>query len=353
MKRKSRATFFFPIFSLLTQQISYFPRAIRDLKKDAMKSSSERAAVVKTGGGGGGGEREQQQQQRGENLGWLASGQSLPRKRKPIENVAHSSLLFLEAEKARAKAEKEFSVHRDEQQQTGRGGRLKKIQSVKSARREGMHRENGGVKARNERDEVERDEERQRRRVMLEKKARLYEKLLSRGRGCGEEDLEDDDGTVLLKAPKDGFDVDFRRKRREEEGEDEDVEEEYAYDFQNRYDGERYRGREDEEEREWNEYQDQRRREEDEKEEQDYRDEERRERERRLVEDVARETEAARREAEEAKMETVEAREALKKKFIREKIAQLNEKKRLEKEEKKKRKKEKKNEEEEEGGKVE
>ena len=319
-----------------------------------MKSSSERAfAVVKTGGGG---EREQQQQkQRGENLGWLASGQSLPRKRKPIENVAHSSLLFLEAEKARAKAEKEFSVHRDEQQRrTGRGGRLKKIQSVKSARREGMHRENGGVKARNERDEVERDEERQRRRVMLEKKARLYEKLSSRGRGWGEEDLEDDDGTVLLKAPKDGFDVDFRRKRREEEGEDEDVEEEYAYDFQNRYDGERYRGREDEEEREWNEYQDQRRREEEEREEQDYRDEERRERERRLVEDVARETEAARREAEEAKMETVEAREALKKKFIQEKIAQLKEKKRLEKEEKKKkRKKEKKNEEEEEGGKVE
>jgi len=321
-----------------------------------MKSSSERAfAVVKTGGGGGGEREQQQQKQRGENLGWLASGQSLPRKRKPIENVAHSSLLFLEAEKARAKAEKEFSVHRDEQQRrTGRGGRLKKIQSVKNARREGMHRENGGVKARNERDEVERDEERQRRRVMLEKKARLYEKLSSRGRGCGEEDLEDDDGTVLLKAPKDGFDVDFRRKRREEEGEDEDVEEEYAYDFQNRYDGERYRGREDEEEREWNEYQDQRRREEEEREEQDYRDEERRERERRLVEDVARETEAARREAEEAKMETVEAREALKKKFIQEKIAQLKEKKRLEKEEKKKkRKKEKKNEEEEEGGKVE
>ena len=321
-----------------------------------MKSSSERAfAVVKTGGGGGGEREQQQQKQRGENLGWLASGQSLPRKRKPIENVAHSSLLFLEAEKARAKAEKEFSVHRDERRRrTERGGRLKKIQSVKSARREGMHRENGGVKARNERDEVERDEERQRRRVMLEKKARLYEKLSSRGRGCGEEDLEDDDGTVLLKAPKDGFDVDFRRKRREEEGEDEDVEEEYAYDFQNRYDGERYRGREDEEEREWNEYQNQRRREEEEREEQDYRDEERRERERRLVEDVARETEAARREAEEAKMETVEAREALKKKFIQEKIAQLKEKKRLEKEEKKKkRKKEKKNEEEEEGGKVE
>jgi hypothetical protein len=316
-----------------------------------MKSSSERAAAVKTGGGG---EREQQQQQRGENLGWLASGQSLPRKRKPIENVAHSSLLFLEAEKARAKAEKEFSVHRDEgqreKQHTGRGGRLKKIQSVKSARREGMHRENGGVKARNERDEMERDEERKRRRVMLEKKARLYEKLSSRGRGCAEQDLEDDDGTVLLNAPKDGFDVDFGRKRREEEGEDEDVEEEYAYDFQNRYDGERYRGREDEEEREWNEYQDQRRREEEEREEQDYRDEERRERERRLVEDVARETEAARREAEEAKMETVEAREALKKKFIQEKIAQLKEKKRLEKEEKKKRKKEKMKEEEEDEG---
>lgn len=227
---------------------------------------------------------------------------------------------------------------------------MKKIQSVKSARREGMHRENGGVKARNERDELERDEERKRRSVMLEKKARLYEKLSSRGRGCEEQDLEDDDGTVLLKAPKDGFDVDFRRKRREEEGEDEYVEEEYAYDFQNRYDGERYRGREDEEEREWNEYQDQRRREEEERKEQEYRDEERRERERRLVEDVARETEAARREAEEAKMETVEAREALKKKFIQEKIAQLKEKKRLEKEEKKKRKKEKMKEEEEEEG---
>ena len=227
---------------------------------------------------------------------------------------------------------------------------MKKIQSVKTARREGMHRENGGVKARNERDEMERDEERKRRSVMLEKKARLYEKLSSRGRGCEEQDLEDDDGTVLLKAPKDGFDVDCRRKRREEEGEDEYVEEEYAYDFQNRYDGERYRGREDEEEREWNEYQDQRRREEEEREEQDYRDEERRERERRLVEDVARETEAARREAEEAKMETVEAREALKKKFIQEKIAQLKEKKRLEKEEKKKRKKEKMKEEEEEEG---
>jgi hypothetical protein len=345
MKRKSRL-FFFQFLS------TNFPA--RDTYKDAMKSSSERATAVKTRDG----ERDRQpQKRRGENLGWLASGQSLPRKRKPIENVAHASLLFLEAEKARAKAEKEFSVHRDEgqreeqqQQQTGRGGRLKKIQSVKSARREGMHRENGGVKARNERDELERDEERKRRSVMLEKKARLYEKLSSRGRGCEEQDLEDDDGTVLLKAPKDGFDVDFRRKRREEEGEDEYVEEEYAYDFQNRFDGERYRGREDEEEREWNEYQDQRRREEEERKEQEYRDEERRERERRLVEDVARETEAARREAEEAKMETVEAREALKKKFIQEKIAQLKEKKRLEKEEKKKRKKEKMKEEEEEEG---
>ena len=38
-----------------------------------------------------------------ENLGWLASGSFLPRKRKPIENITQSSLVFLEAEKAKMK----------------------------------------------------------------------------------------------------------------------------------------------------------------------------------------------------------------------------------------------------------
>ena len=51
---------------------------------------------------------------------------------------------------------------------------------------------------------------------------------------------------------------------------------------------------------------------------------------------------AARREAEEAKMDIIEAREALKRKYIEEKIAKVKEKKRMEKEEKKKKGKEKK-----------
>jgi hypothetical protein len=43
-----------------------------------------------------------------ENLGWLASGSFLPRKRKPIENITQSSLVFLEAEKAKLKSETAF-----------------------------------------------------------------------------------------------------------------------------------------------------------------------------------------------------------------------------------------------------
>ena len=43
-----------------------------------------------------------------EHLGWLASGSCLPRKRKPIENITHASLVFLEAEKAKLKSETAF-----------------------------------------------------------------------------------------------------------------------------------------------------------------------------------------------------------------------------------------------------
>ena len=45
-----------------------------------------------------------------ENLGWLASGSFLPRKRKPIENITQASLVFLEAEKAKLKSENAFST---------------------------------------------------------------------------------------------------------------------------------------------------------------------------------------------------------------------------------------------------
>lgn len=262
-----------------------------------------------------------------EHLGWLASGSCLPRKRKPIENITHSSLVFLEAEKAKLKSETAFrqpsSSSATTTGTTKRGKRpTTKTRIISNATRE-LLKENKGVRERNGKDV--RDEEREK--TTLETKASLYEKL-----------SKDDDlgGTTTMKIPKDGFDcMDFRRKRLEEK-----EKEEYEYDFGSAYERRRYAGREDEdedeEERERNEFREQRRREDEEREAREFRDEEMREKERRLVEDVARETEAARREREEAKMETVEAREKLKRKFIEEKIAQLKEKKRLEKEEKKK-----------------
>ena len=259
-----------------------------------------------------------------EHLGWLASGSCLPRKRKPIENITHASLVFLEAEKAKLKSETAFrqpsSSATTTEETTKRGKRPTKTR-ISKARSE-LLKENKGVRERNGKDV--RDEEREK--TTLETKASLYEKL-----------SKDDDlgGTTTMKIPKDGFDcMDFRRKRLEEK-----EKEEYEYDFGSAYERRRYAGREDEdedEERERNEFREQRRREDEEREAREFRDEEKREKERRLVEDVARETEAARREREEAKMETVEAREKLKRKFIEEKIAQLKEKKRLEKKEKKK-----------------
>lgn len=267
-----------------------------------------------------------------ENLGWLASGSCLPRKRKPIENITQSSLVFLEAEKAKLKSETAFrkpssatttgtaggGTTTEETTTRGKRPTKKRISKAKSE----LLKENKGVRERNVKDV--RDEEREK--TTLETKASLYEKL-----------SKDDDlgGTTTMKIPKDGFDcMDFRRKRLEEK-----EKEEYEYDFGSAYERRRYAGREDEdedEERERNEFREQRRREDEEREAREFRDEEKREKERRLVEDVARETEAARREREEAKMETVEAREKLKRKFIEEKIAQLKEKKRLEKKEKKK-----------------
>lgn len=268
-----------------------------------------------------------------ENLGWLASGSFLPRKRKPIENITQSSLVFLEAEKAKLKSETAFrkpssatttgtaggGTTTEETTTRGKRPTKKRISKAKSE----LLKENKGVRERNVKDV--RDEEREK--TTLETKASLYEKL-----------SKDDDlgGTTTMKVPKDGFDcMDFKRKRLEEK-----EKEEYEYDFGSAYERRRYAGREDEdedeEERERNEFREQRRREDEEREAREFRDEEKREKERRLVEDVARETEAARREREEAKMETVEAREKLKRKFIEEKIAQLKEKKRLEKEEKKK-----------------
>ena len=180
-------------------------------------------------------------------------------------------------------------------------GKRPRTRRISKEKRE-LLKENKGVRERNLKDV--RDEEREK--TTLETKASLYEKL-----------SKDDDlgGTTTMKVPKDGFDcMDFKRKRLEEK-----EKEEYEYDFGSTYERRRYAGREDEE-----------------REARGCRDEEKREKERRLVEDVARETEAARREREEAKMETVEAREKLKRKFIEEKIAQLKEKKRLEKAEKKK-----------------
>ncbi|CAL6285112.1 unnamed protein product [Bathycoccus prasinos] len=266
-----------------------------------------------------------------ENLGWLASGSFLPRKRKPIENITQSSLVFLEAEKAKLKSENAFSkpstttvtAGGTTAETTTRGRRPTK--RISKEKRE-LLKENKGVRERNLKDV--RDKEREK--TTLETKASLYEKL-----------SKDDDllGTTM-KVPKDGFEcMDFRRKRLEEK-----EREEYEYDFGSTYERRRYAGREDEdedededeEERERNEFREQRRREDEEREAREFRDEEKRDKERRLVEDVARETEAARREREEAKMETVEAREKLKRKFIEEKIAQLKEKKRLEKEEKRK-----------------
>ena len=271
------------------------------------------------------GARKRKKRTENENLGWLASGSFLPRKRKPIENITQSSLVFLEAEKAKLKSETAFrkpSSATTTEETTTRGKRptKKRISKAKSE----LLKENKGVRERNVKDV--RDEEREK--TTLETKASLYEKL-----------SKDDDlgGTTTMKIPKDGFDcMDFRRKRLEEK-----EKEEYEYDFGSAYERRRYAGRENEdededEERERNEFREQRRREDEEREAREFRGEEKREKERRLVEDVARETEAARREREEAKMETVEAREKLKRKFIEEKIAQLKEKKRLEKEEKKK-----------------
>ena len=260
-----------------------------------------------------------QKDDRTENLGWLASGSFLPRKRKPIENITQSSLVFLEAEKAKLKSETAF---RKPSTTTGTAGgttaetttRGKRPTKRISKEKRELLKENKGVRERNLKDV--RDEEREK--TTLETKASLYEKL-----------SKDDDlgGTTTMKVPKDGFDcMDFRRKRLEEK-----EKEEYEYDFGSTYERRRYAGREDEdedeEERERNEFREQRRREDEEREAREFRDEEKREKERRLVEDVARETEAARREREEAKMETVEAREKLKRKFIEEKIAQLKEKK--------------------------
>ena len=256
-----------------------------------------------------------------ENLGWLASGSCLPRKRKPIENITQSSLVFLEAEKAKLKSETAFSkpstttgtAGGTTAETTTRGKRP--TRRISKEKRE-LLKENKGVRERNLKDV--RDEEREK--TTLETKASLYEKLSK----------DDDLGGTTMKVPKDGFDcMDFKRKRLEEK-----EKEEYEYDFGSAYERRRYAGREDEdedEERERNEFREQRRREDEEREAREFRDEEKREKERRLVEDVARETEAARREREEAKMETVEAREKLKRKFIEEKIAQLKEKKRLEK----------------------
>ncbi|CAL6285197.1 unnamed protein product [Bathycoccus prasinos] len=264
-----------------------------------------------------------------ENLGWLASGSFLPRKRKPIENITQSSLVFLEAEKAKLKSENAFSkpstttvtAGGTTAETTTRGRRPTK--RISKEKRE-LLKENKGVRERNLKDV--RDKEREK--TTLETKASLYEKL----------SIDDDLLGTTMKVPKDGFEcMDFRRKRLEEK-----EREEYEYDFGSTYERRRYAGREDEdededeEERERNEFREQRRREDEEREAREFRDEEKRDKERRLVEDVARETEAARREREEAKMETVEAREKLKRKFIEEKIAQLKEKKRLEKEEKRK-----------------
>lgn len=265
-----------------------------------------------------------------ENLGWLASGSFLPRKRKPIENITQSSLVFLEAEKAKLKSETAFRKPSSTTTGTAGGGTTAEtttrgkrptLKRISKAKRE-LLKENKGVRERNVKDV--RDEEREK--TTLETKASLYEKLSK----------DDDLGGTTMKVPKDGFDcMDFKRKRLEEK-----EKEEYEYDFGSAYERRRYAGREDEdedeEERERNEFREQRRREDEEREAREFRDEEKREKERRLVEDVARETEAARREREEAKMETVEAREKLKRKFIEEKIAQLKEKKRLEKKEKKK-----------------
>ncbi|CAL6284944.1 unnamed protein product [Bathycoccus prasinos] len=264
-----------------------------------------------------------------ENLGWLASGSFLPRKRKPIENITQSSLVFLEAEKAKLKSETAFRKPSSTTTGTAGGttaetttrGKRPTTKRISKEKRE-LLKENKGVRERNLKDV--RDEEREK--TTLETKASLYEKLSK----------DDDLGGTTMKVPKEGFDcMDFRRKRLEEK-----EKEEYEYDFGSTYERRRYAGREDEdedeEERERNEFREQRRREDEEREARKFRDEEKREKERRLVEDVARETEAARREREEAKMETVEAREKLKRKFIEEKIAQLKEKKRLEKEEKKK-----------------
>jgi hypothetical protein len=264
-----------------------------------------------------------------EHLGWLASGSCLPRKRKPIENITHASLVFLEAEKAKLKSETAFrqpssssaTTTEERRKEEKDQQRKREFRNAKSE----LLKENKGVRERNGKDV--RDEEREK--TTLETKASLYEKL-----------SKDDDlgGTTTMKSTerrirlhgfqtettggkgKGGVRVRFWERVRETQ-------------IRGKRGRRRRRRRR---ERERNEFREQRRREDEEREAREFRDEEKREKERRLVEDVARETEAARREREEAKMETVEAREKLKRKFIEEKIAQLKEKKRLEKEEKKK-----------------
>ncbi len=280
-----------------------------------------------------------------ENLGWLASGGQLPRKRKPIENVSHGSLVYLEAEKAKARSEKAVKGGgRLLASAEKKSPRLSEIRKRKKEKKEGMGRENAGVEDRNARDEDTDAAEKRRRKTMLEKKAKLYEKLR---RGDRDDDDDDDGSSAMMKAPKDGFDVDFRRKRREE-GDEEEVE--YKYDFQERYrrgyvrEGEekyhRFDDDDDDDDDDAYRNEEERRRYDDGGEEEE--EERKRDEERRLVEDVAKETVAARREAEEAKMDIIEAREALKRKYIEEKIAKVKEKKRMEKEEKKKKGKEKK-----------
>ena len=60
-----------------------------------------------------------------QNLGWLASGGQLPRKRKPIENVSRGSLVYLEAEKAKARSEKAAVKEEDNPGRRRRGGKRK------------------------------------------------------------------------------------------------------------------------------------------------------------------------------------------------------------------------------------
>ena len=118
-----------------------------------------------------------------QNLGWLASGGQLPRKRKPIENVSRGSLVYLEAEKAKARSEKAAVKGGGGQPGAAaawaekKSRRLSEIRKRKKEKKEGMGRENAGVEDRNARDEDTNAAEKRRRKTMLEKKAKLYDKL--------------------------------------------------------------------------------------------------------------------------------------------------------------------------------